>query len=140
MGPQDALFDMEPVTPPAPETASATVRRTRRQAALLATGRHPLSSPMGISLWLHEEAAPADDRDAPGRRCGNCRFREVLGHHSRSYPKCLLPGPVTGTPLRVSHSEASDVRAWWPACRSHEWGDPSVSRDAQRRVPEAVTA
>lgn len=132
---QPALFDMEGVPPPEPAPPeSPTVRRTKRQAALLASGRHPLSSPMGISLYLHPEAAPSDDRDAAGRRCGNCRFREIIGHHSRSYPKCVWSGNGE-TPRRASHGEATDCRAWWPGCLQHQWGDPKLSPDAARCVP-----
>lgn len=132
---QDALFDMAGTAPPEPQPAeSATVRRTKRQAALLASGRHPLSSPLGVSIYLHPDAAPADDRDAPGRRCGNCRFRELFGHHTRSYPKCTWPGGGE-RPRWASHGEATDVRRWWPACLHHEWGDPQVSPDAARYVP-----
>lgn len=117
------LFDMEGVPPPEPPAKeSPTVRRTKRQAALLARGRHPLSSPLGHSLFLHAEAAPADDRDAEGRRCGNCEFREVIGHHSRSYAKCLWPGYGERS-VMASHSEATDLRSWWPGCVRHQWQD-----------------
>lgn len=119
---QSALFDMESAPPPEPEPPkSAGVRRTERQAALLAAGRHPLSSPLGVSLYLHPEAAPADDRDAPGRRCGNCAFRLLIGHHSRSYPKCAYPNGEPGPWPRASHGEATDIRAWWSACLHHQW-------------------
>ena len=145
---QGALFDAGPPAIPAgPQPKeSATVRRTRRQAALLAAGRHPLSSPMGVSLFLHAEAAPADDRTAPGRRCGNCRFRQILGHHSRSYAKCMAPGLMSAEsyeqhgPPRVSHGEATDVRAWWPGCADHEYGDPGLSPDAARCVPGEISS
>lgn len=142
---QGALFAMEPVAAEPQPAESATVRRTKRHAEFLRGGRHPLTSLMGISLWLHTEAAPADDKNAPGRRCGNCRWRQLVHHHSRSYPKCFAPGLLNAEsyerlgPPRVSCSEASDVRAWWPACREHEWGDPALSPDAARCVPEAVT-
>jgi hypothetical protein len=120
MSQQGALFEVAARPLPAPEPKdSPTVRRTKRQAALLAAGRHPLSSVMGRSLFLHASAAPAADRAAEGRRCGNCRFREVIGHHSRSYPKCVWPGYDSQWP-RASQSEATDVRAWWPGCTDHE--------------------
>jgi hypothetical protein len=141
---QPAMFDVEPLPAAEPDPPqSATVRRTRRQAAMLANRRHPLSSPLGYSLFLHAEAAPADDRDAPGRRCGNCRFRQILGHHDSRYPKCVAPGLMSADayerlgPPRVSHGEATDVRAWWPGCKDHEWGDPALSPDSARSVPEA---
>ncbi|WP_157251088.1 hypothetical protein [Nonomuraea typhae] len=133
----DALFDIDtPPRPPAPERESATVRRTRRQAEQLARGIHPLAG-----RGLHEQAAPADDRDEVGRRCGNCRWRRTLNYRSGSYPKCVHPGTrsaedyeVLGPP-RAAHSEASDCRAWWPACRDHEPGDPRLP-DAMRWVPD----
>jgi hypothetical protein len=37
---------------------------------------------------------------------------------------------------RVAHSASSDVRAWWPGCSDHEFGDPAVSDDAARWTPE----
>lgn len=39
-------------------------------------------------------------------------------------------------PPRVSSGAATDVRAWWSACADHEWGDPGLSPDAARCVPE----
>lgn len=107
------LFDIDvpPPSEPAPKE-SAGVRRTKRQAALLAAGKHPLSTVLTRSLRLHAEAAPADDHQAEGRRCGTCQFRQQNGW---GYPKCTF-----GNGLRASHSEASDCRAWWPACTDHQ--------------------
>ncbi|RCG27207.1 hypothetical protein DQ384_26165 [Sphaerisporangium album] len=102
-----ALFDAPEPTPPAPQE-SDTVRRTRRQAEMLAAGIHPLSALLSVQLRLHPEAAPHDDRTAPGRRCGTCQSR-YLNH--RNFPKCRL---------RATSSEASDCRAWWPACVDHQ--------------------
>lgn len=126
----DTLFDVEPVpVPPAGPKDSPGVRRTRGQAELLARGVHPLTG-----QGLHEQAAPADDRDALGRRCGNCRFRRVLDYHARAYPKCLFGATEDYAP-RVAHSDASDARRWWPGCRDHEPGDPRVP-DGMRWVPD----
>lgn len=134
MSMDDTLFDVE-MPPPAPEPPkeSLAVRRTRRQAEALAKGQHPLGL-LGFPLRLHSEAAPHDDRDAPGRRCGNCRFREVLPYRSKSFAKCLF-GATDAYAPRAAHSEATDVRAWWPACRDHEPGDPRIP-DAMRWVPD----
>lgn len=125
---QPALFDMarvEPVPLPPVVKLSAGVRRTLRQAADLAKGRHP------IGPRLHVEAAPHNDRNAPGRRCGNCRWRVLLsGDHEGRFPKCTYGGD-----LRISNGPATDVRAWWPGCTDHEWGDNQVSDDAARWVP-----
>lgn len=98
-----------------------TIRRpsphTLRQRADIQRGRHPLT---GSRL-----------NPDPDATCGNCRFRIVYGHHNRSYPKCTYGD---GMP-RASHSAASDVRAWWPACRDHEYGDTRLSPDAARCKP-----
>lgn len=141
---QPTLFGATPVPAEPRPKESPTVRRTKRQAAMLAAGYHPLGSPIGYPLRLHAEAAPAGDREAPGRRCGNCRFRRLTGWHDRSYAKCWSPGLMSAEayerlgPPRVSHGEATDTRAWWPACVDHEYGDPKLSADAARCVPGAV--
>jgi hypothetical protein len=121
----DALFDVAPYHVPAPapvEPISADRRRTERQQEALAAGWHPLCA-AGYKIRLHADA-PTDrlDRTAPGLRCGTCRFREVQGHHNRSYGKCLWPAeprPKTGYP-RITHGPGTDIRAWWPACIDHE--------------------
>jgi hypothetical protein len=125
-----ALFDAAPYLVPTAEVEpgeklSAGRRLTLRQAADLARGRHPLTGGP-----LHPDAAPHDDRSAPGARCGSCRFRALFGHHDRTYPKCSYPVPTRdGEPIhpadhermtRVAHSAASDCRSWWPACISHQ--------------------
>ncbi|HXG03241.1 MAG TPA: hypothetical protein VNO23_07530 [Candidatus Binatia bacterium] len=110
----EALFSIEPVPPaPPPERESHDVRRTKRQKALLAAGKHPLSAVLSRSLRLHAEAAPHDDRRAEGRRCDSCAF---LAKNGWGYLKCTF-----GDGLRASHSEASDVRRWWPACVDHQF-------------------
>lgn len=104
-----ALFDLPdgaviPAVAAAPaEKLSADRRRTIRQAATLAKGWHPLGD------RLHSEAAPADDRGAPGRRCATCQFRTLFG----KWPKCTVDGLRS---LRMTHGPATDCRAWWPAC------------------------
>ncbi|MEU8278191.1 hypothetical protein ACFYOK_37510 [Microbispora bryophytorum] len=112
----DTLFDVDvPPTRPAPKESEG-VRRTKRQAALLAAGQHPLSVVLPRPLPLHPEAAPYDDRQAEGRRCGNCAFRTRLSHRAGRYAKCAF-----GDGARASHGAATDVRAWWSACADHEW-------------------
>lgn len=114
------LFGVPDAPEPKPPKESPTVRRTRRQAAMLAAGLHPLSTVLGTvsgsKLRLHTEAAPYGDHRAPGRRCGNCRFRKLVHGGAQSYPKCAF-----GDGARVSHGAATDCRAWWPACSDHEW-------------------
>lgn len=125
---EPTLFDAEPyyVAPansgddPA-ERISGDRRRTERQLEALAAGWHPLCA-AGYKLRLHADA-PADrlDRDAPGLRCGTCRFRNLDGR-SRSYPKCWYPGdvrPRSGYP-RITSGPGTDVRGWWPACTDYQ--------------------
>lgn len=134
------LFDVDPAqVVPAPAKLSPDARRLARQAEVLAAGYHPVTM-----LKLHEQAAPPGDRQAPGRRCGTCRFREVLAYHRKTYPKCLNPGAmgadeveILGPPY-VSHGAGTDVRKWWPACLDHSYGDRALSDDAARWVPEAI--
>lgn len=137
--PADAvpLFDLPPAPPAAPpaEQLSPDRRRTIRQAGLLAGGWHPLGG-VYEHARLHPAAAPHDDRAAPGRRCGNCRYRRVTQHHHRTYAKCAHGEIEHGSWPRASAGPATDVRAWWPACTDHEWGDPKLGPDAARWVPE----
>ena len=113
-----ALFDLDPLSVPSPaaiaparagEQLSADRRRTLRQRADVAVGRHPLTrGPLAVG---------------PSLTCGRCRFREVLAYHARSYPKCVwqpASAEASSWPPRVSHGSASDVRAWWPACPDYE--------------------
>lgn len=107
------LFGMPDAPKPEPLKESPTVRRTWRQAAMLAAGIHPLSAVLSLKLRLHAEAAPYGDHRALGRRCGNCAFRQK---NAWGYPKCVF-----GRGIRASHGAATDCRAWWPACPNHEW-------------------
>lgn len=139
---QGALFDMTPVVKPIPSGLSAGQRRTHRHRQLLERGIHPLSGPNAyFRIRLHPNAAPPDDPTAAGRRCGNCRFRELQLHHDYRYPKCFWTGSLGPDELdkhgypRVTHGEGSDVRAWWPACTDHEYGDPQLGPDAYRSGP-----
>lgn len=138
----DALFDLAPTDlqlAEPDELVSADARRTRRQAALLTRGRHPLG--LDYPLPLHTEAAPVDDRNATGRRCRNCRWLDTVPHHNKTYKKCAFPGSMSAADyeliggLRMTHGPASDVRGWWPGCRDHEPGDPKLPQ-AMRWVPD----
>lgn len=105
----DGLFDLpdghtEPESP-----TSAGERRKRLIAARIARGEHPLGN-LRILPGLH------------GRTCGDCEHRRGVGHHDKTYPKCCFPmtvGDKTSYP-RVSHSDATDCRAWWPACTDYQ--------------------
>lgn len=109
-----ALFDMQSEIPPAPRDAKPEARRRARQLARIRTGYHPL----GGDLKLHDQA-PRDVTPYEGRdqayRCGTCRFRELMGGHARDFPKC-----TAGDGIRITHGPATDVKAWWPACRDYE--------------------
>jgi hypothetical protein len=128
-----ALFDVTPVPVPREPKLSGDRRRAQRQAEFLARGQHPLAAALRWSLRLHADAAPVDDREAPGRRCGNCWYRETFRHHNRSYAKCTADDGA-----RVTHGPGTDVRAWWPACRDHSYGEPSLGPDAARCVPGGI--
>lgn len=118
-------------------------RRTERQRQAIRAGSHPLGLALGAFLPLHPDA-PTDafDPSSPGARCGDCHFRVLAEHHSRTWPKCTAGVPESaitdsgGVRLdaapRVSHGAGTDVRAWWPACRDHE---PDVSSDQFRHRP-----
>lgn len=115
----DTLWpDLVPLelTPADQPKVSTDRRRTMRQRADVEAGRHPLT----------RGRLAAD----PAAKCGNCRFRVLFEHHRKSYPKCTVDGSK-----RMTHSVASDVRAWWPGCADHEWGDPKLSPDAARSGP-----
>lgn len=128
----DTLFGLMPVPVSDIPKLSPDQRRTQRQAEFLARGLHPLAAALRWSLRLHPDAAPVDDRKAPGRRCGNCWYRETSLWHNRTYAKCTADD---GT--RITHGAGTDVRAWWPACRDHTYGEPGLSPDAARCVPES---
>lgn len=112
------LFDPAPyrVAPALQEvdTRTAGQKRRDRQLAELENGRHPITH-----RPLHPDAPPAGDLHADGPRCQTCRFRRQFGHHDRSYPKCWLGATNRDVPY-ASHGEATDVRAWWPACDAYE--------------------
>lgn len=114
----EALFDVPDdayIIAPEPEKLTRAERRHRLIATRIAQGLHPLGY-----IRLHPEASR--DRDGGGPRCGDCRFREVLSYHNRSYPKCrysVQRGDKTIYP-RDTGCESSDIRAWWPACWTFE--------------------
>lgn len=140
----DALFhvDAPPVERDDMAGLSPNRRRTARQLDALRNGYHPLALALPVDvnrhLPLHPEAAPVDDQKAPGRRCGNCRWRRV-----RAFPKCVYPENRSAEdyehdgPPRVTRGAGTDVRAWWPGCRDHEPGDPDLP-DAMRWVPDTA--
>ncbi len=122
---EPTLFDVSNllVEMPTAEPLTDGEKRNRRQAEAVRGGFHPLYASLGLALKLHPDAAPFDDREAPGLRCGTCRFRQPHHGGSRSYPKCLWPDPeqrpAKGWP-RVTHGPGTDAKAFWPACLNHE--------------------
>jgi hypothetical protein len=120
----DGLFDMEPVVVP-PDTRTAGEKRRDRIAAAIAVGTHPLGLVFpGLRVNPNPELT-----------CGNCRFRAPVHGGARSYPKCLRDYSETEIPPAarrrygptkrismpyVTHGEATDVRAGWPACQFHQ--------------------
>ena len=134
------LFDMQPIELPPDEGLSADARRTLRQKQNIANGYHPLLVTLfGPGPWAKVHPDAPDDTE-PGQKgrpftCGTCRWRQILGYHDRSYPKCLWRDDNDGPSPRVSHGAGTDVRAWWPACRDYTPGDPNLSLDAARWVP-----
>lgn len=137
----DTLFDATPYTvePPAEPKLSPDRRRTARQAQAVANGVHPLGLALGYPIRMHPDAPR--DRTSEGPRCGTCWYRKMLAYHKRSYPKCLYDvendtDQRPGMAYRVTHGAGTDVRAWWPACVDYSPGEPSLSPDAARYVPE----
>lgn len=88
----DTLFG--PAPEPRPRL-SADQRLTKRNADLLAKGKHPAT------------LLPLLGSDAT---CGGCAHHQALDHHNRTFHKCDVHR------LGISHSSASDVRVSWPAC------------------------
>jgi len=109
----EALFDLNLPEHPADPTAgmSAQQKMTRRKQQALAQGLHPLAVLFG-HIRLHKDAAPADDRNAPGLRCGGCRH---FGRNFHGYPHCLY-----GDGVRSSNSANSECRQWYPACVDYQ--------------------
>ena len=89
----DTLFDPGPALSVVGVAVSADRRRTIRQKAALAAGRHPANGlPIG-----------------PGT-CGECLHLERITYHNRNLLKCANHA------LGMSHSASSDMRASWPGC------------------------
>jgi hypothetical protein len=104
---------------------SAGGRRRVRQAQAVAAGVHPLALAM-TGVRMHPDAsrdATAADRPDLDLRCGTCWHRRDTGW---GYPKCWRDGTA-----RISHGDATTVRAWWPACTDYSpaaAGDSTVAK------------
>lgn len=119
---EPTLFDMDPAAAGVEPKLSDGRRRTIRQAQAMAHGSHPLAL-LGSHLRLHPDAPPADDRKAPGPRCGGCVF---IVANAWDYLKCTRgrAGEI-GTPSFRSgpyetRGAATELRAWWPGCERFE--------------------
>lgn len=134
-----ALFEETGRVVPSPLEPKLTPgeRLRRQQAGRIAVGLHPLSY-AGAIIHLHPDAGRPlakgeGDPDAP--TCGSCAFRVLRGGAARDFPKCLYgrvereipperrrkhgPTKVILEP-RATRGQASDVRAWWPACTTYQ--------------------
>ena len=79
--------------PPEPEEEMSRGRRRTRDAKLaIAAGRHPFGR------------ALADN----GLTCGDCWFAIETENGRKTYWKCEKN--------RLTRSDATDLRLWWPAC------------------------
>lgn len=81
-------------------------RMTERQAQDVKAGRHPLTG--GPLHGQADTTARKGDPTGLSYRCGSCVHRIVSNHRNGTYPKCDLS--------TITHGQATDVRAWWPAC------------------------
>jgi hypothetical protein len=95
---------------------------TGRAVVRIALGIHPLEC-VATGLKLHPDAVRDPDDRTTGPRCGGCLYATPAGWHNRRYRKCSIGMPPGGTlddAPRAAHSEASDLRMWWPACRDYQ--------------------
>ena len=92
----DHLFDVAPLTIEAlaEPDLSYGQRLTIRRRLAIEQGRHPAN---GLPINTTHS-------------CGECEHLNRYDYHRRRYLKCEFHA------LGESHSEASDMRASWPAC------------------------
>lgn len=141
----DTLFDPAPYATELPATLSPDRRRTARQAQAVVNGVHPLSLALrDPSIRMHPDAPRG--RTGEGPRCGSCWYRQLTSTGSaRDWPKCTYgvenhTDQRPGRAPRMTRGAGTDVRGWWPACESYSPGDPRLSPDAARYVPEVSRA
>jgi hypothetical protein len=145
MADQQTLFEGAPyaVEPEPAGPLKGDARRRQRQDEAIRGGFHPLGVALRQPIRLHPDAPRDDDRNAPGPRCGSCWYRRSIKGNSRCYPKCVYgvenhTDTTAGAAPRITHGAGTDVRAVWPACVDHSYGDPALSDDAARHVPEPL--
>jgi hypothetical protein len=136
-----ALFDAALYVQPAQPKLSEQRRRTLRQEQAAANGVHPLALALrDPTIRVHPDAPR--DRTGDGPRCGSCWYRRAVETNgNRRWPKCTYgvenwTDQTRGRAPRVTHGAGTDVRRWWPACDSYSPGDPGLSPDAARYIPE----
>lgn len=112
--------------PRVPKTGHAG--RVRRQRRTFALGFHPVGNPHGISLRLHPQAPGVDERDAPGPRCGQCRFWVLLSGH-RTHKCTRAPHAYAARGLQRGRGTA--VAGWWPGCVDFEPDPMANEEDSQ---------
>lgn len=128
MSAQDTLFTM-----PAPTAGEPTRGEwsdfgiTRRAAVRIGEGLHPLEN-VQPGLKLHADASTDPEDKTTGPRCKTCMFAVAVRWHGKPFRKCAFGRPA-GRSLnaapRASHSEATDLRLWWPACTDYSTDQPT---------------
>ncbi len=99
-------------------------RPARELTATAPSVLHPLST-TGGPIGLHREAGPLGHSFHLGLRCGGCVHRRIapLAVSLREYPKC-----AADEWRRASHSVATDVMSYWPACVDYQPQDTGSIR------------
>lgn len=111
-----ALFELPDAPAPDAPRPTAGERRRARIAEAVRRGYHPLGVALRVNIPLHADAAPLDDRQAPGLRCGACVHRVVpLRDVAGTYPKCNFGGDWR----RATGGPGTDCCAYWPACKDY---------------------
>ena len=115
------LFDTPPLVEPAADPpVSPTRRRTVRQHAALARGRHPAT---GLPLLRDQDHTQAS------LCCGDCAHVDLVLGGGRTWWKCRIQGDT--------RSPATDVRISWPACVRLVRRDVSAPGIQRGRYPQA---
>lgn len=120
---------MDPVPVVKDPGLSPDAARTARQRRDVDTGYHPLLAVVhgrNALTKVHPQAPGDCAPDAPKGRpftCGTCQFRVAVDWHGKAHAKCnqgLRDDQYLDASPRVTHGAATDVRAWWPACKDYQ--------------------
>lgn len=112
---EPGLFDEPERLVPLAADMTPSERRAAKINTRIANGVHPLGRP----VLLHQYASRDYTDHESGPRCGSCHFRRLVRYHDKTYPKCFFSVDGSNTP-RVTHSDSSDVRKWWPGCMDYK--------------------